>query len=67
MLICVDVSDTAREMSADVAKLAEHELDAAVMGIVRRSEKRIVVLLGLSTDVGIVHFERAAPADVAIA
>src|SRR5205085_9580560 len=52
-------------MSIEVAELAEHELDATVVLIVRRAEQWVVVLLRLRADLRIIDLEHAATSDVA--
>jgi len=60
-----DMPDAPRQMPIEIAELAEHELHATVMLIVRRAEQGVVVLLSLRADFRIVDLEHAAPANVA--
>jgi len=60
-----DMPDAPRQMPIEIAELAEHELHATVMLIVRRAEQGVVVLLSLRADFRIVDLEYAATANVA--
>ena len=59
------VVDAAREVMRRVRRRAEHEADAPILWIERGAEERVVELLRLRADLGIVDLEDAAPTDVA--
>jgi hypothetical protein len=60
-----DISNAAGQMPARRPSVAKHQLDALVVLVKRGPEQRVVELLRLRADLGIVDFERSAPTRVA--
>src|SRR5512143_3606352 len=56
------VANASRQMAIGIAKLAEHELHASIVLVVGRAKQRIVMLLCLCPDLGIIDLEDSAPA-----
>src|SRR5674476_5102 len=54
-----------REMHAASHSLAEHELDAAVMWIVRRAREAVPDFLCLRAELGVIHLEPSGAATIA--
>src|SRR3954464_2421229 len=56
----IDARDAAREVGLARAELAEHDLDVLIHGVEGHAEQRLLSLLHLRAELGIVHLETRA-------